>query len=141
MLKLRRDDPWFRIASGVFLVLVCVSMVITLIPGMTGTTTDPTLGKVVAKVGSQEITTTELQEGLQNLTRTGRVPAEMVSSYSSQVLDQLVMEKATSQEADRLGIHVTETQLQERLRQIPDLFPNGKFVGKEQYENLVYERT
>jgi peptidyl-prolyl cis-trans isomerase D len=141
MLKLRRDDPWFRIASGVFLILVCVSMVITLIPGMTGTTTDPTVGKVVAEVGNQEITTTELQQGLQNLTRTGRVPAEMVSSYSSQVLDQLVMEKAIQQEAERLGIHVTAAQLQQRLRQIPDLFPNGKFVGKEQYENLVYERT
>jgi len=141
MLKLRRDDPWFRIASATFLILVCVSMVITLIPGMTGTTTDPTVGKVVAKVGSQEITTTELQQGLQNLTRTGRVPAEMVSSYSSQVLDQLVMEKATRQEAERLGIQVTEAQLQQRLRQIPDLFPSGKFVGKEQYENLVYERT
>lgn len=141
MLKLRRDDPWFRIASGIFLILVCVSMVITLIPGMTGTTVDPTVGKVVAKVGNQEITTIELQEGLQQLTRSGRVPAEMVAGYASQVLDDLVLEKATQQEAERLGIHITEAQLQDRLRQIPDVFPNGKFIGKQQYEDMVFSRT
>ena len=141
MLKLRRDDPWFRILSGTFLVVVCLTMVISLIPGMTGTTVDPTVGKVVAEVGDQEITTIEVQQGLSSLTRTGRVPAEMVANYSSQVLDDLVLEKAALQEADRLGIHVSEAQLQVRLRQIPDLFPNGKFVGKEPYENLVYDRT
>ncbi|MSO19639.1 MAG: hypothetical protein EXQ56_04130 [Acidobacteria bacterium] len=136
----RRRDLLIRILSGAFLVAVCLSMVITLIPGMTGSTVDPTVGKVVAEVGSEEITSTELQAGVMNLTRSARIPAEMVWNYSTQVLDELVLEKATLQEAERLGIHITEAKLQDRLRQIPDLFPQGKFVGKEQYENLVFER-
>lgn len=141
MLKVfRRRDMVIRIFIGAILVFVSLSMVLYLIPGITGNTLDPTVAQVVAEVGDEEITTTELQTNVMNLTRSARIPAEMVWNYSEQVLDELVLEKATLQEAERMGLHVSEELLQERLRQIPDLFPNGQFVGQQQYEDMVYER-
>jgi peptidyl-prolyl cis-trans isomerase D len=60
--------------------------------------------------------------------------------YTSQVLNDLLLERASLREADRLGLRVSEAELAERLRQIPDLFPEGKFVGRELYEDMVYSR-
>src|SRR5687767_6284064 len=137
---LRRRDWTIRILSGAFLIFVSVSMVITLIPGMTGSTMDPSVGQVVAEVGDQEVTTSELQSGEMNLTHSSRIRAEIVWNYSRQVLDELVMEKATLQEAERLNLYITEAQLEEKLRQITELFPPGKLVAQEQYENMVIER-
>jgi peptidyl-prolyl cis-trans isomerase D len=52
----------------------------------------------------------------------------------------MVMERATAQEAERLGLGVSESELRSSLRQIPDLFPGGQFVGQELYESMVLNR-
>jgi peptidyl-prolyl cis-trans isomerase D len=95
---------------------------------------------VVAKVGDDRITTLDLQLQLQQMARSNAIPPELVWLYARQVLDQMVMDKVTAQEAERLGLGVSESELRSSLRQISDLFPGGKFVGQQQYETMVLNR-
>jgi peptidyl-prolyl cis-trans isomerase D len=121
-------------------VLMTLSMVVYLIPGFTGATVDPIFSGVVAEVAGEQIRAFELQQAVLQVSRQNRIPAEMMNLYTSQVLNDLLLEKASLREADQLGLQVSEAELAERLRQIPDLFPQGKFVGRELYEDLVYSR-
>ncbi|MBI3934407.1 MAG: peptidyl-prolyl cis-trans isomerase [Acidobacteria bacterium] len=129
-----------KIFFVVLLALMSLSMVITLIPGMTGITTDPNAIEVVAEVGGEKITTFDVQQGVLQLGRNNQVPAEMLWLYTEQVLDQLVLEKASVLQAERMGLRVSQEDLLMRLRLIPDLFPGGKFVGRDQYESMILER-
>jgi peptidyl-prolyl cis-trans isomerase D len=138
----RKRAAVVKIVFGVLLVLVCVSMVITLIPGLPGggTTADPAAIEVVAQVGGERITTFDLRQNLMQTARANNIPSEMIWLYAQQLLDQMVLEKATVQEAQRLGLRVSDEELRTRLRQVPELFPQGRFVGQQQYEDLVIER-
>ncbi len=135
----RRRDLTIRILVGSILVLVSLTMVITLIPGIMTPLTSVATG-VVAEVQGDSITTVELQQSVMQLTRESRIPPEMVWLYTEQVLDEMLMEKAILHEADRLGVRVSEQDMVQRLRQIPELFPDGKFVGQEQYDTIVFNR-
>ena len=125
---------------GILLVLISLSMVLYLIPGFTGFTDDPTFSGVVGEVAGEQIRAFELQQAVLQVSRQNRIPAELMNLYTSQVLNDLLLERASLREAARLGLQVSESELAERLRQIPDLFPGGGFVGREQYEDLVFTR-
>lgn len=129
-----------NIVFGTMLVLIALSMVLYLIPGFTGITGDPTVGGVVAKVNGEEIQAFELQQAVFRFSQQNRIPTELLGTYSTQILDSMVIEKALLREADRLGLRVSEEEVAQQLRQVPDLFPDGKFVGRQAYEDLVYTR-
>ena len=129
-----------KIVFGSILVFIAFGMVIYLIPGFTGMTDDPTTTAVVAEVDGEQIRAWDLQQSVLEVSRRNRIPAEMMGLYTTQILDDMLLEKASIKEAARLGIRVSEAELVERLRLIPDLFPGGKFVGQQQYEDLVFSR-
>lgn len=135
----RHRETLVRIVLGFVLFLTVVSMVIYLIPGITGDTTDPALGDVVAEVGGEKINAWELQQAMLQLVRSNRVPSELTGLYTTQILNEMVLERITAQEARRLGLRVEESEVAAELRRNPDLFPNGKFVGQQQYEDLIQQ--
>ncbi|HWP85492.1 MAG TPA: SurA N-terminal domain-containing protein, partial [Terriglobia bacterium] len=136
----RRSALMVKIFFVVLLALMSLSLVITLIPGMTGITTDASGIEVVAEVGGEPITSWQVQQGVLQMGRNNQVPSEMLWLYTDQVLDQMIMEKAVVLEAERMGLRVTEDDLRRRLRMIQELFPGGKFVGQQQYEDMVLSR-
>ncbi|MBI4461165.1 MAG: peptidyl-prolyl cis-trans isomerase [Acidobacteria bacterium] len=136
----RRKDLVIRIVVGSILVMVSITMVITLIPGLTGVGMDPALNTVVAEVGGEKITTFDLQQRVQQISRMNQIPPNMMSLYTDQVLREMALERATLQEGRRLGLQVTEEEMVSKLRQDPDLFPGGNFVGQQQYEDMVFAR-
>ncbi|MCZ6491919.1 MAG: peptidylprolyl isomerase [Acidobacteria bacterium] len=136
----RRKDMVTRFVVGSILVFIALAMVITLIPGIMSTsTTDAVPNTTVAEVGGEEITSWELQRRLFQLGRQRNIPQEMMPLFIPSILDQMILEKITIQEAGRLGLVVSREELQKRLQQDPNLnlFPEGKFVGQQQYENMI----
>ena len=141
MLKTFQKRTKFKnIVFGSILVLIAVSMVMYLIPGFTGMTGDPIAGGVVAKVQGEEIQAYELQQAMLQFSQQNRIPVELLNTYSTQILNNMVLERAVLREAERLGLRVSEDELRQQLRQVPDLFPDGQFVGRQAYEDLVYTR-
>ena len=76
----------------VILVIICFSMVITLIPGLmnTAATSSP---DAVAKVGNVDISAADVQRELNQVTRGQNIPPMLKGMYTKQVLDQVIFQQ------------------------------------------------
>src|SRR5581483_906691 len=95
---------------------------------------------VFAKVGSQEVTTQDVQMRARRVAQAQKLPPQFAGMIQQRVADQLVLQKAMLEEASHLGIRVTDDEVAQELRTGSfgsTLFPNGNFVGQAQYESFV----
>jgi len=145
--QLQNAGPTLKIILGAMLVIICASMAITLIPGGIGSGLGigaPPAG-VLATIGDQSVTVPEVQREARAMIRQqfpkGGPQASMLLPYfSSQAAEQLINEKALVAEAYRMGLRVSDDELRDELQhgQLGAmLFPDGKFVGQEEYENFA----
>ena len=145
--QLQNAGPTVKIVLGALLVLICASMAITLIPGGIGSSLGigaPPAG-VLATIGDQTVTVPEVQREARAMIRQqfpkGGAQASMLLPYfANQAAQQLINEKTLVAEAHRLGLRVSDEELRDELQhgQLGAmLFPDGKFVGQEEYENFV----
>jgi peptidyl-prolyl cis-trans isomerase D len=144
---LQNAGPTLKIILGALLVIICASMAITLIPGGIGSSLGigaPPAG-VLATIGDQQVTVPEVQREARAMIRQqfpkGGPQASMLLPYfASQAAEQLINEKALVAEAHRMGLRVSDEELRDELQhgQLGSmLFPDGKFIGQEQYEDFV----
>ena len=135
-------NRWIKISMTVILVLICASMVITLIPGLFGgPATGTSNPDSVAVVGGQEISAVDVQRQFNQMSRGQSVPEMMRGLYTRQILDQMIFERAMEYEAQRLSIQVTPEEERERIQQIiPSAFSGGTWL-RDQYTNEVQMRT
>jgi peptidyl-prolyl cis-trans isomerase D len=145
---LQTPGPVKKIVLGGLLTIICALMAITLIPGFgnnssfTGATTNP---GVVATVSGEDITTAEVrrtaQQEVQQRYPRGGPEAQMALSYfASAMFQQMVNRKIALAEARRIGLHVTSDEIQYELEHGPysaTFFPGGKFIGQNEYEQLL----
>jgi peptidyl-prolyl cis-trans isomerase D len=142
---LQSAGPTLKIILGGMLLIICASMVITLIPGY-----GSSLGiggarrGVVANIGDEEVTVDEVQRQAKQLIRQqfrGNTQAGMLLPYfAGQAAEQLISEKALVAEGHRMGLRASDEEVRQELQQGQIgaiLFPGGKFVGQEEYENFV----
>jgi peptidyl-prolyl cis-trans isomerase D len=143
---LQSAGPTLKIILGGILVVICGSMVITLIPGYGSSLGigSPARG-VLAKIGDQEVTVSEVQREAKAMIRQqfpqgGAQAAMLMQYFVPRAAEQLISQKAVVAEARRMGLRVSDEELREELQhgQLGAmLFPDGKFVGTEEYENFV----
>ncbi len=136
----RSRDKAVRILLGALLVLVGFSMLTYLVPSYnTGASANDV---VVAEVGKEAITLPEIQRLIQNTMRGRQLPPEILPSYVPQMVDNMINERALAYEAERLGFEVTDAQIAEAIRTyVPNLFQDGKFLGKEAYASLLGQQN
>ena len=82
----------------------------------------------------------------QQFPRGGAQVSMLLPYFASQAAEQLINEKALVAEAHRLGLRASDDELRDELQhgQLGTvLFPDGKFVGQEEYENFAqrYDMT
>jgi peptidyl-prolyl cis-trans isomerase D len=135
----RSREKTVRILLGALLLLVALSMLTYLIPSYgTGSRASD---QVVAEVGKEVITQTEVQRLIQNTMRERQMPAEILPNYIPQMVEQMVTERAMAYEAELLGFQVSDAEVAGAIRQlVPNLFPDGKFVGREAYAALLTQQ-
>ena len=133
-------NRWVKITMSVILLVICLAMVITLVPGLVGFagSTNP---DTVATVGSTEITVPAVQQRLDMISRGQSIPDVLRGLYAKQVLDQMVFQQALQIEADRLGIRVTPEEEADRIKQIlPSAFEGDTWL-KDRYPTEVQRLT
>jgi peptidyl-prolyl cis-trans isomerase D len=119
----------------------CVAMVVTLIPGMNPTTA-PTEG-VVAKVGSYEITSAQVNQAVSQRMRRQQIPEQFAAMLRPQLVQQtidgLIVQQAQVIEAERMGMRVSDDELRQfiRVAWADYIYPGGKFIGDREYENFI----
>ncbi len=144
-----------RITKALLVVIIgaaSVSMVVYLIPGLTGMgTSAPDTYAVVYPhwynkifssgntVSMQKVQQVTRQQIMQRGPQYADNPM-IVKFFEAQVGQQLVQQQVLLQEADRLGIQVDSKDVQKFLQSGPYaqiLFPDGKFIGNDAYANLL----
>ncbi len=135
----RSRDKAVRILLGGLLLIVAISMLTYLVPnydtGVSGA------GAVVATVGSDQITSADVQKMVQNTMRGKQLPPEMLPIYLPQLVDEMIINRAMSYEAARLGFYVSDNDLRGAIQQmVPSLFPDGRFVGKDMYAAMLAQQ-
>jgi peptidyl-prolyl cis-trans isomerase D len=144
---LQTPGPTKKIILGGMLLVICAAMVITLVPGGIGDSIGlggPGQG-VVAKVAGEPVTALEVQREARQMLRQqfprGGAQTEMLLPYFAERAAQtLISRKALVAEAGRLGLRVTDDEARDELQQgmyAATFFPGGKFVGQQQYQNIL----
>jgi len=143
---LQKPGPIKKIVLGGLLVIVCVMMVVTLVPGgLFGDYLgrDLTTQGVLAKVGDQEITVQQVSQQARLIGQQqfkGNVPDALMPYLMGRAAQNVITEKAIVYEADKMGLAVTDDELRDYLHQGEfgkAIFPSGNFIGENAYEQLI----
>src|SRR6266404_4095403 len=140
---LQTETPAKKIVLGALLLVICVTMVITLIPG--GILSDTGAGGqgTLARVAGHDVTTLEVDQLARRMEKQQfprGFPEQFAPYMMQQAANSVITQKALQAEAERMGLRVTDAELANELHsgqfgQV--LFPGGKFVGQEAYEDFV----
>jgi len=150
---LQRDN---RLTKALFVVIIAaasVSMVVYLIPGLTGqsTTSADTYAVIYphwysrflasGETVSQQQVTTRAQRQMQQQRYPDNPMIEGL--FEQRIGQQMVQQKVLLIEAEKLGIHADSGDVRQYLHtgqagQV--LFPDGKFIGEDNYARLISDR-
>jgi peptidyl-prolyl cis-trans isomerase D len=129
-----------RILLGVVVLLLGGSMLLYLVPQTPGTG-EASSTDIIAKVGDETVSTAEVRRQLSEIEQRNQVPKQLESLYARQILNQLIFQKEMEYEAKRLGIHVSEREQANRIRQfLPTAYNGDTFVGRDRYAAEVQAR-
>jgi peptidyl-prolyl cis-trans isomerase D len=135
-----RQQLFSRILLGAVVLVLAGGMLLYLVPSMPGTG-DAASIDTVAKVGDESVTTDEVRQQLSEIEQRNQVPKQLESLYAQQILKQLVFQKEIEYEAKRLGIHVSDQERADRIRQfLPTAYNGDTFVGMDRYAAEVQSR-
>ncbi len=150
MIRFLQQDS--RLVKGIFIALISITailMVITLVPGIfqdaasTPDTyaivhSDSIFGRILGD--STDVHLAQVQQVAQRMQQQNHYP-DFVLPFLMQRAGQALVERAVLvQEAGRMGLTVTDADVQNELMHgpfAPALFPGGKFIGEERYDDFV----
>ncbi len=136
---LREKKIGVRILLGIVVGILGIGMLLYLVPQQSGS--ELTGADVVAQVGDQTITTADVQNLLNRISRNGQIPAGILPLYAQQALDQLIFERSLAYEAARLGLRVTDEEHADLLRKlVPTAYSGDTFIGMDKYTTEVQTR-
>jgi peptidyl-prolyl cis-trans isomerase D len=150
MIRFLQKDS--RVIKGVFIAIIavaCITMVITLVPGIFSDSTTTANTYATVKGGgyfgrvfgpSHDITTPEVQQVAQRLLQQQKLPDFALPYMMPRAAQALIQREILMQEATRMGLKVTDNDLRYELQNGPFaayLFPKGNFIGDDGYANFV----
>src|SRR5277367_1929640 len=150
MIRFLQKDS--RAVKAIFIVIIsvaCVTMVVTLVPGIfsdqvSGSDTYATIhgagffGRIFG--ATDDVSTQEVQQLAQRMMQRQQLPDFVLPFMMQRVGQGMIQQHIELEEAHRLGVNVTDDDLRAFLHtgtwgQV--LFPNGHYVGDDQYASLV----
>jgi peptidyl-prolyl cis-trans isomerase D len=153
---LQKSGQTTKYVLGGLLLIICASMVITLIPGglqgdvfTGGTPGQGTIAKVDgADISTDDVRQTARQNAQQDAQRYGEMAAKimpfLIQQETTRAVDQLISRQALLSEAGRMGLRVTPEEVLDELqhgRYAATFFPGGNFIGQAEYEDLLQRQA
>ncbi len=145
---LQKSGQTTKYILGGLLLLICASMVITLIPGGLGADVLGQPGKgVIAKVDGGDITADEVRQTArqmlqQQMPQGGANIGMLLPFFAQRAAEQLITRQSLLSEASRMGLRVTPQEVMDELqhgRYGATFFPNGSFIGQQEYETMLQQ--
>jgi peptidyl-prolyl cis-trans isomerase D len=148
---LQKSGQTTKYVLGGLLLIICASMVITLIPGgLGGDVLGGGPGKgIIAKVDGNDVTAEDVrqqarQSAQQDAQRYGEMAAKimpfLMQQETQRAVEQLINRQALLSQANRMGLHVTKDEVKDELqhgRYAATFFPGGNFIGETEYEDML----
>jgi peptidyl-prolyl cis-trans isomerase D len=129
----------------VFIVVIFVfsaSLVVGLIPGF-GNYSGGVVMSYVAEVGDTTITAREFQAAYRNYLdgMRGQISPEMLRAFrfERQIMDALVNRYVVTEEARRLGLSVSDAEIEQRILENPAFREGGNFIGQAAYQAILQQ--
>ncbi|MGC1361219.1 MAG: peptidylprolyl isomerase [Silvibacterium sp.] len=149
---LQKDNKVIKTIFWVIISVACITMVITLVPGIFNDQTAS--GDTYATIGhggflgrflpaSDSISTTDVQTLAQRMLQRQQLPDFVLPMMMQRVGQGLIQQHIELMEARRLGITATDDDVRRFLHTGQwgmVLFPDGKFIGDAQYAEFVSEQ-
>src|SRR6201995_3021133 len=136
-----RQQLFSRILLGAVVLVLAGGMLLYLVPSMPGNGGEAASTDTVATIGDQSVSMIEVRQQLAEIEQRNQVPKALESLYAQQILKQLVFQKEIEYEAKRLGIHVSNEEREDRIRQfLPTAYDGGNVVGMDRYAAEVQAR-
>lgn len=135
----RSREKLVRLFLGALLVVVAASMLIYLIPGGPG---GPSASgqNVIAVVGSDKITTTDLDRAVQRITRgQANLPKGLLAMYVPTLVNQLIESKAMAYKAREMGLNVSDQELGDKIQSEVAPALGGKF-DLQMYQSILAQQ-
>lgn len=132
---LQTPGPIKKVILSGLLLFICVAMLVFLIPTGNAPLTGKDIG-ILARVGDHDITATDAQRFLQLVLQ----GAPMQPQDMPKAVQALVRQQADVMEAHRLGLQVSDREVDEWLRNGPrgqEFFPNGVYIGDDRATELI----
>ena len=152
---LQTDNRMTKALLVVIIGAASVSMCVYLIPGLTGGGAASantyaviyphwysrflSTGDTVSQARVEQVARQQLQQRNPQYADNPMI----LNFFEQQVGQQLVQQQVLLEEADKLGIRATDDDVRQYLHTGPTgdvLFPNGKFIGNDQYASLIAQR-
>ncbi len=145
---LQKSGQTTKYILGGLLLIVCASMVVTLIPG--GLSGDvfgggqPGRG-VIAKVEGSDITADEVRQQAremlqQQMPQGGPNMGMLLPFFAQRAAEQLINQQVLLAEASRMGLRATPEEVKDELQHghyAAYFFPGGNFIGTQEYEEML----
>ena len=141
---LQSGNKAVKFMLAAFLLIICLSMLWYLIPS-SGQDAGNLRSGVVVTVGDEEVKADDVNKMVaaqmqQQAARGQQLPPQFATFLRQQALQQLLQRAEIKYEADRMGLKVSDKEVQDELEHGMGkayFFPEGKFIGKEKYEELL----
>lgn len=136
---LQSGNKAVKFMLSAFLLIICVSMLWYLIP-TSGSSAELGKSGVIASVAGVDVSTDDVNQMVQAQQRQQRFPEALMPYLRQQVIQQLIQRAEIKYEAERLGLKVSDQEVMDELQNGQSktvFFPDGKFIGKEKYEELL----
>jgi peptidyl-prolyl cis-trans isomerase D len=145
---LQKSGQTTKYVLGGLLLLICASMVVTLIPG--GLSNEifgggqPGTG-IVAKVEGNDITADEVRQQArqmlqQQMPQGGPNMGMLLPFFTQRAAEQLITQQALIAEASRMGFRATPDEVKDELQHghyAAYFFPGGNFIGEQEYDQML----
>ena len=150
---LQKDSKAIKVVFWLIIGATCITMVVFLVPGLlnsdqssTGTGTYASirpaglLGRYFAFGSSRDITNQEVTQVAGRIAEQRHYPEQAIPFLMPQAGQALIQREILLQQADKLGLKVTDADIRHELREGPwaiYFFPKGQFIGQDRYADFV----
>jgi peptidyl-prolyl cis-trans isomerase D len=144
---LQKSGQTTKYVLGGLLLIICASMVITLVPGgLSGDVFGGQPGRgIVAKVDGGDITADEVRQTArqmlqQQMQGSSANMAMLLPFFTQRAAEQLITRQLLIDEARHMGLRATPDEIKDELqhgRYAATFFPGGNFIGQQEYEGLL----
>ncbi len=140
---MRRRHASLKWIWVILIVIMGAGLIIMYIPF--GDVSSASITNDVASIGHDSISAREFQTAYRNYVERmrGQINPEMLKAFrfDRQIMDALVTRHVITEEAKRLGLNVTPSEIEQKVLENPVFRENGTFIGGDRYQAILAQNN